>query len=235
MPILKGSASFSRYQIEAPARAGQASQASQARTKPAKAQGKGQKPKGKETLAELAAALKLRAFAPLDRESEGERAQGFVEFANRGQSDFSPGALYQGDFAVFAYRVDEVRIPSAAIRSELEAWSQNFVAENQRPPGRKEKSDAKGEIKHTLKSRYPLASKTFEVSLNLKTGHAQLWAGSRKAVDELQAAVEQALSVKLVPIAPLTLLAGLGIAEKSLTPTPALSNAESGEVVDGEA
>lgn len=206
MPLLKGTATFSRYRVELPA---SSSSSDKKRGKP-----------------DLAKALKLRAFQPLERDGEDQRAQGFVEFADRNRSDFSPGATYEGPFALFSYRIDEIRIPSAAVKSELEAWQQKFVAENGRPPGKKEKSDAKDEIRHTLKSRYPVATKTFDVSMNLETDHAQLWAGSRKAVDELQDAVEQALGVKLVPVSPLTIAQQLGIAEKSLTPTPLLSMPE---------
>ena len=203
MPLLKGTATFSRYRVEPAAGAGK-----------------------QKTPPDLAEALRLRAFQPLERGGEEERAQGFVELADKNRGEFSPGNTYEGPFALFSWRVDEIRIPSAAVKSELEAWQQRFVAENGRPPGKKEKGDAKDEIRHTLKSRYPVATKTFDVSLNLESGHAQLWAGSRKAVDELQDAVEQALGVKLVPVSPVTVAQQLGIAEKALTPTPLLSMPE---------
>ncbi len=212
MPLLKGTATFSRYRVEPSGRAVTSTQDKK-------------RPK-----TDIAKALRLHAFQPLERDGEDERAQGFVELADRNRSEFSAGATYQGDFALFSYRVDEIRIPSAAVRSELEAWQQRFVSENQRPPGKKEKSAAKDEIRHTLKSRYPVATKTFDVSMNLENGHAQLWAGSRKAVDELQDAVEQALGVKLVPVSPLTVAQQLGIAEKALSPTPALSMPD-GEII----
>lgn len=202
MPILKGTATFSRYRVEH--------------------EGKD----AKRALKDLAKALQLRAFQPLERDGKDERSQGFVELEHKDQTEFSTGALYEGDFALFTYRVDEVRVPSAALRASLEAWAQAFEVENKRAPGRKEKSDAKEELKHTLKSRYPVTTKTFDVSWNVETEHAQIWAGSRKAVDEVQAAVEQAFSVKLIPVAPVTIAPQLGIPEKALAPTPAFSNAE---------
>lgn len=202
MPILRGSASFSRYSVERDAKS------------------------AKHPKKDLAKALQLRAFQPLERGGEEERAQGFVELAHKDRSEFSAGATYEGSYAVFAYRVDEIRIPAAAVRSELEAWEQRFEAESQRRPGKKEKADAKEEIRHSLKSRYPVSTKTYDVSWNVDTDHAQIWAGSRKAIDEVQSAVEQAFGVKLVPVAPGTIAAQLGIAEKSLAPTPALSMPE---------
>jgi len=203
MPIMRGSASFSRFRVDE-----------------AKA--------SKAALKDPARALRLRAFVPLERGGEAERAQGFVELEQKDQAEFSPGSIYQGPYALFAYRVDEVRLPAAAVRAELELWEQKFRDEQGRPPGRKEKADAKGEIRHTLRARYPLATKVFEISWNLDAGALQIWAGSRKAVDEVQAALEQALGFKLVPAVPATLAAELGIPEKALAPTPALSGAEEG-------
>jgi recombination associated protein RdgC len=66
-------------------------------------------------------------------------------------------------------------------------------------------------------------SRTYDVSWNLDSGQLQIWAGSRKAVDEVEAAIEQAFKVKLVPLVPVAVAAALGISEKSLAPTPALS------------
>ena len=198
MPIQKGSASFSRFRVEA------------------------QKGHPKD----LAKALRVKAFQPLEPAAQEERAQGFVELGNKNLVEFAPGDLYQGPFAIFAYRVDEVKIPSAAIKAELEQWEQKFEAEHERKPGKKEKNDAKAELRHTLKSRYPLSSKSFEVSWHVEAGSVQLWAGSRKAVDEVQVALEQAFAVKLIPVAPVTVAAELGISEKSLSPTPQLSMPE---------
>jgi recombination associated protein RdgC len=199
MPILKGAATFSRYRVEVDS----------------KAEKQGKK--------DLTKALKLHAFKPLERDGKEERAQGFVELENKDGTSFSPGALYEGPYAVFAYRIDEIRVPAAAVRTELDTWEQQFVAEHERPASKKEKSEAKEEIRFTLKTRYPVASKSFEVSWHVEDNHAQIWAGSRKAVDEVQAAVEEGLGVKLIPVAPATIAEELGIGEKTLTPTAALS------------
>lgn len=196
MPILRGAATFSRYRVEHD---------------------------GKSSKKDLSRALKLRAFQPLERGGEEERAEGFVELADTSATGFTAGALHEGEFAVFAYRIDEIRIPSAVVRAELQSWEARFAEENQRPPSRKEKSERKEELKHTLRSRYPISTKTFDVSWNHDTDHLQIWAGSRKAIDLVQAAVEQALSIKLVPVAPVTVAQELGLSDKALQPTPALS------------
>jgi DNA recombination-dependent growth factor C len=181
---------------------------------------------------ELGRSLKLRAFEPLEPGGEAERAQGFVEFGHKDRSGFAGSALYEGEFALFSYRIDEVRIPTAAIRSELEAWEARFAEEEKRAPSRKEKSDAKEEIRHTLKSRYPISSKLFDVTWEQEGDAVNIWSGSRKVVDEIQAALEQAVPIKLVPLAPVTAAQELSIPDQSLTPTPALTLPE-GEAARG--
>jgi recombination associated protein RdgC len=198
MPILKGAATFSRYRVEVDSKS------------------------EKQGTKDLTKALKLHAFEPLDRKGKDERSQGFVELEDKDGVSFSKGAVYEGPYAVFAYRIDEIRVPASALRSEMDSWEQAFVAEHERPPGKKEKAEAKEELRFTLKTRYPVATKSFEVSWHTEEGHAQIWAGSRKAVDEVQAAVEEALGVKLIPVAPVTIAEELGIAEKALSPTAAL-------------
>lgn len=199
MPILKGAATFSRFRVETEGRA------------PA------------DWKRSIPRALKLRAFVPLRADAPEERTQGFVELADKESVDFSVGAVHEGDWALFTYRVDEVRIPASAVRAELEKWVKRFQEEHERLPGKREKTDAKAEIRHTLRARFPISTKTFDVSWNLDAANLQVWAGSRKAVDEVVGAVEQAFKVRLVPVVPITLAAALKIPEKSLNPTPALS------------
>jgi DNA recombination-dependent growth factor C len=202
MPILKGTVSLSRFRADLSA----------------KGAAKAKK--------ELTSTLAARAFVPLEPGGEKERAQGFVELADPQKTAFAGADTFEAEFALFAYRVDEVRIPAAAVRQALEAWSVQFEQEQGRKPGKREKNEAKQELRHTLKSRYPLSSKTFDVSWNLQSDRLSIWAGSRKAVDEVQAAVEQAFSARLVPEAPVPISAELEIAEAALVPTPALSAPE---------
>jgi recombination associated protein RdgC len=199
MPILRGATTFSRYRVETE---------------------KSKSPAWKRT---IPAALRARAFEPLKPEIPEERSAGFVELNDHDETQFTPASLFELEYALFCLRVDEVRIPAAVVKDQLERWSRAFQTENHRPPVRKEKNDAKQEIRSRLRTRFPFVSRTYDVSWNLDSGQLQIWAGSRKAVDEVEAAIEQAFKVKLVPLVPVAVAAALGISEKSLAPTPALS------------
>lgn len=199
MPITKGAVTFSRFRVETEARTP---------SDPGKL---------------LAERLRLRAFEPLRANAPEERAQGFVELADKDSVEFSTGSLWEGEWALFAYRVDEVRIPSSAVKAELEKWTRQFQQEHERLPGKREKTDAKGAIRQALRARFPISTKTFDVSWNVAAERLQVWGSSRRAIDEVTGALEQAFKIRLVPVVPVTLASSLNIPEKSLAPTPALS------------
>lgn len=210
MPILRGTATFARFQVEL--------------------KKSGAKPDWKNV---VAPALQSRPFTPLVRTEEEERSVGFVELEDHDAQEFSPATLYQGEWALFSWRVDEFRIPAFQMKSELERWSKSFELENERPPGRKEKLDAKQVLRQTLKATAPIVTRTFDVSWNLNSMQLYVWAASRTVVEEIQDVLEQALDVKLRPLVPVVMAELLGHSDKSLMPTPALSMPEKEEVPRG--
>lgn len=213
MPILRGAATFARFRVDVP----------------------GQSPPDFKRA--IPKGLRAHAFTPLDKKKPEDRQQGFVELEDVESTEFSAGSVFQSTRALFAYRVDQFRIPAAVVRAELERWSKQFELEHERKPGRKEKATAKEEIRFTVRQQQPPASKTFDVSWNLEEKRLYVWAASRKAVDEVQAAIEQAFPVKLVELVPTTVAATLRIAEKSLAPTKELGlpDQDAAEVSDGQA
>jgi hypothetical protein len=169
------------------------------------------------------AALRLRAFTPLDRSQPVDRASGFVNADDDQKARLGATDVFVGDIAHFAWRVDEIVIPAWAVRSELEKWAEAFRKEHDRPPGRREKQNAKLEIKHTLRQRAPIRTRTFLVVWRIEAGQVEIWSGSRGIVDEIQTAVETVLGGRIVPVVPVTLAQRLGIGDRALTPTQALT------------
>lgn len=166
--------------------------------------------------------LKGRAFEPLDRQGPDERAAGFVELEDHEATSFTPGTVWFSEHALFSWRVDEIRIPPAALRDELNRWKERFEKENSRPPSRRERNDARDEIRHDLRSRLPISTKTVDMNWKVEAGELEIWAGSRKVLDELEQIVEQSFAVKLTPINPVTVARELAIPESLLQPTPGL-------------
>lgn len=145
-------------------------------------------------------------FEPIDPKSEDERSAGFVELEAPDRTEFSAGALFHGLHALFAYRVDKLKVPTNALRASLLQWTQGFEQKNGRSPGRRERAEQKETLKKALRAKQEPSTKVFEVSLNLETRDVFVWATSRTVIDEVQALLESALEVKLLPRVPAVFL-----------------------------
>lgn len=210
MPVLRGAVTFSRFRCET-----------------------GKLPQDLRRW--LARGLAKGAFEPLDVErGEDDRSAGFVALEDPGSTDFASGVLERGR-ALFAWRIDTLRVKGAAVRAELERWAAAFAEEHGRPPARGEKATARDEIRHRLRKRQPPTTRVLDVSWSLDGGELQIWAASRKAVDEVAAAIEAAFEVKLAPCSAGAQAVRSGVAEGALAPTPELLGVSREEVLHGAA
>jgi recombination associated protein RdgC len=199
MPVLRGAVTFARFRSEAD------------RKLPS------------DTRRWTSRALASRKFEPLDpRKPDADRAAGFVELEDPDATGFASGVL-QGDLALFAYRVDTIKVPAAAVKAELERWLAAFPGEKGRPPTKREKAEKREAIRHGLRQKATPTMRVFDVSWNLASSGVQIWASSRKVVEEVVEAVEAAFEVKLRALTPAARAAEAGVADGALAPTPELA------------
>lgn len=211
MPIRRGSVTFARFRAEIPAK------------------------RSSDTRRWLARGLAKGAFEPLDIErGEDDRAAGFVSAEDPGVTDFTSGVL-EGEWALFAFRVDTLRIPSSAVRAELDRWVALHEKERGRPPTKGEKATQKDLIRHAHRQRAVPSTKVHDVSLHLASGELLVWAASRKLVDEIAAAIEGALEIKPTPSSVSALAVRSEISDAALAPTAALTGISGKEALHVEA
>ncbi len=168
----------------------------------------------------LTKALTARAFEPIDPKGEDDRAAGFVELDDDRATTFSAGSVFDGGYALFAWRVEKIRIPGTALRGELAAWAQKFEVKNGRSPGRKEKGDQKDLIRKGIRAKTEPSVKVFDISWELATNEILVWGTSRAIVEEVQIALEEKLELRLVPRVPASFVSPETL--DSLSPTPEL-------------
>lgn len=190
MPIETGSATFSRFTVKPPA-----------------GDPRRWLPRG----------LARGAFEPLDVErSDEDRAAGFVERGDPDATGFATGDVAFGEWTLFSWRVDTVTVRASAVKPELARWEAAFVGKQRRPPARAERAAAREEIRRTLRLRTPPTTRTVEIAWHLGTGELLAWTATRKAVDEIAAAVEGAFGAKLTPGTVAALAARRGAAVERL-------------------
>ena len=210
MPLLRGAVTFSRF----------------------RAQPSADKPFDPKRA--VSRGLKSRAFEPLDRKGEDDKATGFVELENPEGVEFAVGNLFREEYALFGYRVDTLKVPGAQVKSELQKWAADFQTEQDRKPSRAETAHTRGQIRHQLRSRAVIGTKVHDVSWNLKTHDVQVWTAARKTVDEITLALEESLGISLHPRVPGAVALQAGVDDAALAPTPELiGGAELSEVNHG--
>jgi recombination associated protein RdgC len=210
MPIQSGAVTFARFRSE---------------------------PAGKRTDARrwLVRGLRKRAFAPLEaRRPEDDRAVGFVELADHDATGFE-GGLIEGEHALFAWRIDQLKVSAKALKAEVDRWAAAFAAEHRRPPARREKSARKEEVRQLLRQRAVPSSRVVDVSWNLDTGEVAVWVTSRKIVDEISVAMEEVFGAALQPVSVGATAARAKLPETALGPTAALVGLSGEGVSRGEA
>jgi recombination associated protein RdgC len=210
MPMLRGSVTFARFRLEA-----------------------GKLPR--DTRRWLARGLARGAFEPLDvQRGDDDRAAGFVALEDPDSTEFQGGVL-EGGRALFAWRVDTLRVKAAAVRAELSRWAAAFQEEHDRPPARGERATARDQIRHQLRQRAEPTTRISDVSWSLEEGELLVWAASRKAVEEVAAGIEAAFEVRLGPASAGAQAARRKLPEDALLPTPELLGLAGEEVAHGEA
>jgi recombination associated protein RdgC len=126
-------------------------------------------------------------------------------------------------------------VKAAEVRAELERWGAAFQDEHGRAPTRGERSGARDRIRHGLRAKQAPTTRLFDVSWSLESGELQIWASSRKVIDEASAAIEQAFEVKLAPRSVSAQAVRADIPERALQPTPELLGLAKEGVLRGEA
>lgn len=219
-PILSGNVTLARYRLE-----------------PAK-------PLTKDRLQE---ALRLRAFAHVNRDGPDARSNGAVELEDPDAAEFGTGELFFADRILFGWRIEELKVPPAAVREEMRRWRAVFERENQRSPGSRERAEARAGIEQSLRQRVIPATKLIgvawrpdEVAATMGAGTLDVWGASPRLAEEVSAACCVMFSATAVPVCMQNIAEALEIPDAELVPTaslsmPATHEASSDEATEAEA
>jgi DNA recombination-dependent growth factor C len=175
MPILRGAVTFARFRVDHP-------------------------PKPPSNVSQwVHNGLRARAFEPLDPKDEEDRAAGFAQLEDPNATDFPTGSVFSGQRALFTWRIDQRRVSSSRLKAELDRWAREFEREQGRAPARKEKKERKSALHQKLRSEAVPVTKTHDVAWDLEKNRLQVWSASRKVVEEIAVAMEEAFEVRLQP------------------------------------
>ncbi len=171
----------------------------------------------------LAAGFKKKAFEPIDRGSDQDRSQGWVELENVDSAELTPSTFLFGERVLLSWRVDRLVVPKRLVKTEVDKWKNEFAEREGRPPTRHESRDQKVLVTQDLRGRAFVKTDTHDVSWETPSGELWIWATSTKVIEEIIEALE-AMGVVLKPTSPGARVEALD--PKLLLPTEALHHLE---------
>lgn len=174
---------------------------------------------------QIAQGLQQCAFEPIDQDKgEVDRSVGWVELYDTDSTQLKPKDVLLGEDVILCWRVDQVRVPPAVLRSALEEWQYSFEQNKQRKPTKREKTEEKEVILRNLRKKAFLTSQLYDVRWCIPTQELQIWATSTKIIDEIVIALEESLGLIMKPLGP---GARWELSElKDIAPTPELFGRE---------
>jgi hypothetical protein len=186
MPALKGSLTYLRYYID-----GAAPDAS-----PDK----------------LLKAIRLRAMKPLDPDEEAAERAGWTRIGAPMELDLGSEDVFYNEYVNLGFRLDRWVIPGPMLRTKLrEAEAAYLQKKGRERLSRREKTELKELVARKLRRQVEPRMRAVDVSWSMNEGLVRFFSSSAKLGAWMEELFTKTFSLKLVPEAPYTLAARLGL------------------------
>jgi hypothetical protein len=188
MPALKGSLTYARYYVD-----GALPEAS-----PDK----------------LLKAIRLRAMKPLDPDEEAVERCGWSRVGAPNELDLGTEDVFYNEFVNLGFRLDRWVIPGPMLRSKLRDAEAAYLQKKGRERlSRKEKTELKALVAKKLRRQVEPRMRFVDVSWSTNEGLVRFFSSSSKLGAYMEELFTKTFSVKLIPEAPYTLAARLGLSK----------------------
>jgi recombination associated protein RdgC len=171
-------------------------------------------------------AIRLRALRPLEPDDEALESVGWCKVGEPFELELGYEDVFFNEYLNLGFRTDRWVIPGPLLRRKLrEAETAALAKKGRERLGRKEKSELKEMVSRKLRRDLVPAMRAQDLSWSLEEGIVRFFSLSPRTTATMTDLFQRTFGVKLVPEAPYTLAArlGLGKAEaaawESLEPT----------------
>lgn len=162
-------------------------------------------------------AIRHRAMRPLEPDDEDLERSGWSRIGDATALDLSYEDVFWNEYIVLGMRTDRWSIPGPLLRARMREAEKAYLAKQGRDRlSRKEKTELKELVSRKLRRQLTPASRLVDFSWSLNEGLVRFFShGPRAAANlsELFAKTFGGFGLKLVPEAPYTLAARLGLSK----------------------
>jgi recombination associated protein RdgC len=186
MPALRGSLTYSRFFLE------------------------GELPK--DFRERFMRAIRLRAMKPLEADEEASERSGWCAIGEAFDVDLHYDGVFYNSFINLGFRTDRWVIPGSLLRSRMrEAEAAYLVKRGRERLSKREKAELKEVVTRKLRKQFAPSTRAVDLSWSLEDGLVRFFSQANRTAGNMQALFEKTFGLKLLPEAPYTLAARLGL------------------------
>jgi hypothetical protein len=152
---------------------------------------------------EFCTILQTAAFAGFEKNSDVEKAMGWVSAQDPMDIDLRDFKVFRNEYLLFALRVDTRRIPASALKMYIRQAEEDHLAKTGRPRlSRNEKKEIKNLVRKKLLQGVLPATKAYDILWNVNAKRLDFWSTSDKLNFEFGEMFEKCFSLRLRPLGP---------------------------------
>jgi len=167
--------------------------------------------------------IRLRAMKPLEPDEEALERAGWCVIGEPFDVELDYENVFYNEYLNLGYRTDKWMIPSALLRAKVrEAEAAQLGRKGRERLSRQEKTELKETVVKRLRKQLAPVTRVVDLSWSLDEGVVRFFSQSERAVLAMSDLFHRTLGMKLVPEAPYTLAARLGLSKAAETAWQAL-------------
>lgn len=162
--------------------------------------------------------IRLRAMKPLEPDDEAPESSGWSRIGEPFEIELGYEDVFYNEYVNLGFRTDRWMIPGPLLRRKMREAEQALLAKKGRERlSRREKTELKEVVSRKLRRDLVPTTRAADLSWSLGEGIVRFFSMSPKTTAAMTDVFQRTFSLKLVPEAPYTLAArlGLGKAEES--------------------
>lgn len=144
------------------------------------------------------AAIRLRAFQPLDPEGEASESSGWCVLDRPFDLELEPDKVFEDRFLVLGFRTDRFRVPPAMVRAQMADEQARLLARSGKNRlSRNERLELRDKIVLRLRKKLAPSTRAVDVVWDLDAGTVLFFSHSRRVLADFSALFEKTFRLPL--------------------------------------
>ncbi len=159
-------------------------------------------------------AIRLRAMKPLEPDDEELERSGWCKVGEPFEIELRYEDVFYNEYVNLGLRTDKWRLPASILKQRLrEAEAAYLEKKGRERLGRVEKTELKEVVSRKLRKQTSPATRMIDLSWSMNEGVVRFFSHAEKAGAQLMEIFTKTFGLRLVPEAPYTLAARLGLSK----------------------